>query len=98
MAYNLSALDSAVNIADLVVFNNSVTNQLFVSSFVLALSIVMLMALKKYTFLKGFIVTCWITFVLSGFLWFGGLVSLYIPLAYLVLGALGLFIKQVSES
>ena len=63
--YNLTQLYNATTITDLVIYANYVTNDIFFILFVLAVFIVMVVALKRYSFVAGLWVASFICFIIT---------------------------------
>ena len=91
MAVNITELQTSEGIADIVSFANNGTGGVFLSFFVFAIFIIIILALKRYGFEQALLVAAWVSFMISLFFYVGSMVNLFIPLTFLIIGALTAF-------
>lgn len=96
--YNLTQLQAATHIGDLVTFANSVTNELWMPMVLIAIYFIMLFVLKRWNFEHGLIASSFSCFLLSLALAYGGYVNFIFCLLYLILIALcGLYLYFTQQ-
>lgn len=87
MTYNMTALGNAGSIYGLIVVANDATSTVMINLFLLALFIVILLALKRYDFLSGLVVSSYICFIIAALLAYAELLALMWVLLYLIIAA-----------
>jgi len=87
MTYNLTQLANADTIYKLVVFSNNAANSMLLTLFVFALFFVLLLALKKYDFAQGLLVSSFICFIVTALFVYAELVALIWALLFLIIAA-----------
>ena len=96
--YNLTGLTEAENILDIVIFSNTVTSGYLVGLFVLAFFFVSLFALKRWEFDKALTASSFISFMISIFFVYAGLVTFWLPLLFLIITSLmGLYLYMFKR-
>lgn len=89
MTYNLTILKEATNIVGLVEFANYATSNIFSGIVVFSLYIILILALKRYDFIQAFISSSFVMFFVSVLLTYAGLMSIFFPLLFISLTAMG---------
>lgn len=97
MTYNTTQLQAADTIFKLVVYGNDSTSGLLMALFLLAAFFIMLMALKRYEFGKALMTSSAITFVVSLFLVYAGLIGTIWALVFFILMAGSVFLSQLFD-
>lgn len=96
--YNISDLTSATKVSEVVLFANSTSNGVLFGFGLISFFVIILIALIRYDFDTVLLVDSFIMFILSGFLAYGGFVSIFFPLAFLLLMILsGLYVYMVRQ-
>lgn len=96
MSYNLTGLENATDVIGVIQFADAASGEWLIFSFMIAFSIIMLMVLKKYDFLKAFTVMSWTSLLLSGMLWGAGLINPLVPLLYVAMTAFSIFALHID--
>jgi hypothetical protein len=96
MSYNLTQLAESDTIFKLVVYTNDSTGGLMVGLFLLSIFFIMLMAFKRYEFIKALMASSLISFVISLFFVFAKLINPYWALALLIIAGAATFIDAMS--
>jgi len=87
MTYNVSALQNASTVLDIVQYANDTTDMLLFNLFMIVIFIVLLMVLKKYDFEDTLLVASFFCFVISLLFRYAKLISFAYPIAFLTLTA-----------
>ena len=98
MAYDLDALGSAGSIKELFAYSNTVTNDLFMTLFLVCIFFVFFIALKRYSFTDALLSSSFMTFVLSLFLLMADLISIMYPILFGTVMAFTAFYAFVVKS
>lgn len=98
MTYNITALQTARTIPDLIVVANDASGQIFIMGLTVAIFVVILLKLKKYAFDKAFLSASWITTILSMLLSFMGLVNFNFVLAFGLIAAVSYAVIVITKS
>ena len=85
MTYNVSLLSSVGTIRELFVVSNTYSNDIFTNLMMFGIFLIMLMALKRFSFQYAFFASSFACFVLSLFLMYAELLNFYWVLAYLAM-------------
>ena len=81
--YNLSGLQNATTVVDVIIYANNTVDQILVGGFMLAFFIIMTTALlRRYDILESITVASFVCFFVSSFLRLAGLVSFNFPLLF----------------
>lgn len=93
--YNLTALTESESLLEIVVYLNNSTEQIFFHFLMVAIFFLFTLTFYTYPLEKRILAASWISFTLSTFLTFAGLVNFLMPLAFLVISAFsGLYIYK----
>jgi len=96
--YNLTRLTEAGNMLDVITFSNSITHGYLVGLFVLAFFFITLFALKRWEFDKALTASSFVSFMISIFFVYAGLVTFWLPLVFLISTALmGLYLYMFKR-
>lgn len=88
--YNISQLTDAGNVGELVLAANAEgTGGVLFGFFMVALFVIMLLSLKRYSFLDTLVVSSFVCFLISGFLVFGGMLNFLFMAGFLILLVIG---------
>ena len=88
MTYNITDLQSKTDIGSLITFANSSTQGVLLGFLTIGIFIILLVNLKKSSdFAESFIVSSFLTFILSAIFSFAGWINIIYPLAYLTMTA-----------
>lgn len=85
--YNLTDLQEATNVVDLVSYANTSTDGVMVMLFVFAIFFVMLMISRRYGFTEGIVTSSFLSFIISSLFTYGKLLNILVPLLFLALTA-----------
>ncbi len=97
MSYNLTLLKDAETIPKLIQYADISTGNVLMHLFILAVFFVLVFKLKTYSFSYAFTVSCFVCFIISGFLWYMGMLSIILFLAFfagLVFSSVALFMNK----
>lgn len=83
--YNVTALQGAEWIGDLVVIANNATSGLLVGFTIIAIFIIGLLAMKKYDIEDVIVADSFVCFILSAVAAYGAYTSYYFPLVFLII-------------
>jgi len=97
MTYNLTGLQTSVNIVDIFIWANGITGQMLFGMFLTAIFFIIMLVLKNEGFEQAIMVSSFICFVLSGFLVFAKLLNFYFMLAFIIILALTAFYVYVVK-
>lgn len=97
VTYNLTQLQKAETITDLITYANDSTNQIFMGVFVWGVFFIMLLVLKKYGLEKSLVTSSFLCFGLSLFLVQADYLNFIYPLLFLTLTAFTLFYMYVIQ-
>jgi len=95
--YNLTVLQNGQTISDLVSYANVSTGGVLSGLFLAAVFFILMISLRKASFIDSFVASSFICFVLSIFMLIAGFISFYVVLALLLLTAFSLFYLGVTK-
>jgi len=86
--YNLTQLSTAENVQDIVAFSNTATEPITTMGVIsVSLFFIMIMVLLKWGFDRAFLVSSFMSFMLTSLLSWGGMLSMYYPFVFLSMTA-----------
>ena len=95
--YNLTTLQNASNVAEIVEFTNTNTDGMLMGLAIISIFFIMLMVLKRWEFDDALLSSSFVCFVLSLILSFGQWISFMYPLTFLILSAFTAFYVFVTK-
>lgn len=95
MTYNMTQLQMADTFYGIAKYANDSTNGVLFGLMIIAIFFVLIMLLKRYDFDDAFLVSSFISFILSIFLVYAKLLNFMVPLVFLILTA-GLILWKVA--
>lgn len=98
MTYNLTQLQAAYTVSDLVLYANNATGGILFLLLVCAVWFITFMSLLKWGMTDAGLTACFITLIFSSFLWISGLVSSATPLLLLAVTAIWIFIPSLLKA
>lgn len=87
MGYNITCIKAARGIGELALCANNSTGGILFGFGLLAFTIILLFAMKRYEFDNGMLAVSWLMFLISGILAYGGFLPILFPLGFLVVAA-----------
>jgi len=97
MTYNMTALQNAYYVSDLLVYANTATNGLIGTMMITATFFITLMSLLPYGWKDASIVAGFLSFIVSVVMAFGGFVAVAVPVVLLGLTLLFIFLPDLFE-
>ena len=95
--YNLTLLQESVTVSDLVSYANISTGGILSGLFVIIVFFILMITLKRASFVDTLAVSSFITFILSIFMLLGGFISFYFVLAFLLLTGFSTFYLAIAK-
>jgi len=96
-AYNISLLEEAETVLDIVNYANVSSNQVLFGLFMVGIFFVMILALKKWDFEDTLLSASFVCFVLSLLATFADLLNIIFPLMFLALAAFTAFYSYITK-
>jgi len=97
MAYNLTAMENATTLIDLIIGINDMGGGLFMASFLLIIFVITFIMLKRDDNISALLYASYLTSVSGVFLTLIGLIGIRIMVIPLVLTAIFMFIKVINK-
>ena len=89
--YNLTLLQKSITVSDLVSFANTSTGGILSGLFVVIVFFILMITLKRASFVDTLAASSFIIFILSIFMLLGGFISFFYVLAFLLLTGFSIF-------
>ena len=97
MAIDLTNLTSSTSFSDIAKYSNASTNGVLFIGFILVLWLVLFLAFYKHGTFRAMTAASWISTVVSIFLYMAGLVSMYVFIVVLLIGAFAAFMTTREQ-
>lgn len=97
MPYNLTNLTSADEISKIIIFSNEVTGGAFFAMMMWAIFFIIIMIMKRFSFIDALLIDSFICTVISVMLAYAGMLSYMHPLIFLFLLAGTFFYKHATK-
>lgn len=99
MTYNLTQVQSATNVYQLVDAANTAVDGSLMLVFIVSLFIVALVVLsRRSTFLHAIMVSSWGSFILALFVTYNGMINFLVPMFFLVMASFSTFYTYTRQS
>ena len=97
MTINLTGLDNATNVLDLVTYVNTNASGMFITLVLVALFFILFMNLRKYGAIDGLIGAAFPSFILSILFKSLGLINFAFVILFFIITAFGVIFKYLQE-
>ena len=89
--YNMTTLQNADTILKLITYANDSSEQILMGLLMIGIFFILLMALKRWDFDDGLVISSFVCFILSSLLTYAKLLNIIFPLAFLALAGFTAF-------
>lgn len=98
MTYNITQLQDSVTVLDIIKTANTASNDIFVGGFLVAIFMVMVMGMRKYSFINAMLVSSFVCGILSLFLWYAKIVNFTVCIIFIAIFSVTMFMSFFKQS